>query len=1544
MYRHSAKPQPRRPHSSKLDDLSRLVRRAQYVAQVVQSKTGELSRLQLGNELLLRLSWTMLDSYTGLAELTKADGAMIKRDFVELYGRTMENADLIFEHVETLNQSKGIGFGQHLSGDSGDAILSFVQKIREEHDWVADRLSQLSSTEFENLLPPSEASTKQPSSLREISSSGGDVDDLQRTDVLFTLICAIFAPVGCFQSEDDKRLDLSCTILHRLIRENKSSSKADKFCLSLMDAWSDLYGWGALKHFEGLILDILQSGTRIIERLEAKQLFSQTHNRAYYFSHHQKDDVEEEFYSNAARRIFQLLDDDELGGLPVGALRLAQAILSKVEDKDTRHYEAFISINWFFYRFLYRAITFPEQLGILNDCHISDLKRQRILYALRQKVYDYCVPSGQKLSPSRKRSTIEEEIENHVVSIYAKFRGNNGLQGREGFRLLNAGGYLFRDFELQDSETGRITPSFQLCPTTVHRMFTIFYMSPPLDNKASARKLSRQHSSSSAGSQETLNIKAVKSPTAVFSIGSLQCEDRLEDRPKLRRMSLSSPKLHVGFSGVPRIAGKDEIENFTTMYEALKELESMSQNTSALLEPWQTVFVLKDHLNFELEEVHEFTETQDADPIRSAVVYLVKQFQLPFVKKTDEAANPLFRGSTHSTAGFFESITAETPHESTLLQTILRAGQICFSRRDYVSADNYYKAYNLLLKKARSHEAIEDFSPLLHGICNEQEEIVEILERAAQQKDVVLAHALNQKGALMQIVDEQILQLGKLRLRMWYLCEIRKSKAWERAWEVVKCLNRMKPGLQQSSAPSKKPDGKESPNQYSLPSSSTDLVRTTSKDRRFGRMPRNPAQVQDFSGSSIVDQKVFDALVGSSDPVCQNKLGSEQTRQTTDWMRETEIQNFCPAEERLQRLCYEIDDLTRYFMQIDFGRLGTLDIEEAVVSKVWKSDLYSYERRVFKINGWNRDKHSGELNRSQAEDSSFTGLLRRGSAGDLLNLARSGGRARGNSVGSIDNPRSRLANRNTSAIASMAEVYAELKIQSSPVRSIDTSRRPVWASTDPFNSEDPKQYDEQAIKDFLLRTQLGLTGLILSDFSNVLFWRGSETDEWYNDDITEAALARVGHKDTLSQLQPDTDDRLVATSSLMYVPIKEIAKPRSKHSRNKSSSMSQFFGGSLYLSGDLKAALVPPSIDIGGARDKSPVTMERIASAGSYLEIPFMTDASAVPSTPLRSVNYYASQPQQFPLQKAYKEILQRFSVQVSPYEKLRALYEFQILVVANLTLPNESTEHSLHRLAPTMPVTPVLQQLKGSQTTSPSMSRMHLQRDSLDLAKLRVEELSIRSVPTTPNRSSLYTTNSNDSDSSAPGVDTIVDEIQRLLAIPDLRPKTLFRDLQYIATFIPATILNMTDEGKVFWDFSLAALALKREALEVLVSHAAHSLELLRAPMPPPAKTNSHWNNSTHSLADVITIFTYAAKEKDPIGMRELGFLMLEKPQACPLIVPPFSDPAEVFDRRRMVALQNNMSSEAVTKYLAARAWLEGAASGGDVPALSWLREKRYK
>lgn len=343
-----------------IQDLARLLRRAEYAVRQEYEQSQEVYRLCVGNERLRRLTWTLRNAYRTLVDHTEAETPSSRKDFAILYETTLRHVEMVLESTELRQSSPDVRLLNCVSVRSRQAILLFLRKVRRDHDWVARRVSGLSADELDKFLCRPAQCERQSASLRDTTREAPSLPRQDSPYPLYSLIFTPFLPPGLSDFEDDQRLSLSATLIYRLIKDNKQTGKAEKLCLSIMDAWATLHGWPALKHFEILLTDILQTGTKLIERADTKVLGKSSQHHGYHFKLPKRDEVEEEFYSNAVRNIFKLLDSTQLGGLPPGALTLGHAIMSHVHEDERRHYESFIILQWFFNRFLSTAIHRPE--------------------------------------------------------------------------------------------------------------------------------------------------------------------------------------------------------------------------------------------------------------------------------------------------------------------------------------------------------------------------------------------------------------------------------------------------------------------------------------------------------------------------------------------------------------------------------------------------------------------------------------------------------------------------------------------------------------------------------------------------------------------------------------------------------------------------------------------------------------------------------------------------------------------------------------------------------------------------------------------------------------------------------------------------------------------------------------------------------------------------------------------------------------------------------------------------------------------------------
>lgn len=226
------------------------------------------------------------------------------------------------------------------------------------------------------------------------------------------------------------------------------------------------------------------------------------------------------------------------------------------------------------------------------------------------------------------------------------------------------------------------------------------------------------------------------------------------------------------------------------------------------------------------------------------------------------------------------------------------------------------------------------------------------------------------------------------------------------------------------------------------------------------------------------------------------------------------------------------------------------------------------------------------------------------------------------------------------------------------------------------------------------------------------------------------------------------------------------------------------------------------------------------------------------------------------------------------------------------------------------------------------------------------------------------------------------------------MRPKTLFRDLQFIASFVPATVLDKTEKGKAFWDAGLAALGVKQDVVGTLCEIADEVVvyytqtrpstankdkdkrssvggEIGRGPSNPsltsmPTSTSPDTEPLTmangevmkYSMSDAARMWSITAREGDPAAERELAIFYLTHPELLTPILSPLSKPSQVF--KAMAGAGGGRAgrggyggekgadgnggkegkSDPATMCVAYH-WMELSALGGDELARTYLRQR---
>lgn len=278
-------------------------------------------------------------------------------------------------------------FFLQLSPQSQADLLDILHAVRSDPQFLFDRLRSLSTAQLAALVSSataleagdpafpstsssssrsrtspflsSSASASSASFSKRIPTSAPPSQDhalaFERTDPLATLVFNAFAaPLDADTLEARLRLDVWSTVCANLITHG--GSRYYPLIGHILSSWALCSDWKARPQFELYLMDILQTGAFLLEHIDAPLGM----NFGAEPIDPLKTDVAEEFFASAVDSLFKLLDDPD-AGLPRAVMEFGSAILRKLGHSETRHrFLEYIFVHWFFSKFLYGALTYPE--------------------------------------------------------------------------------------------------------------------------------------------------------------------------------------------------------------------------------------------------------------------------------------------------------------------------------------------------------------------------------------------------------------------------------------------------------------------------------------------------------------------------------------------------------------------------------------------------------------------------------------------------------------------------------------------------------------------------------------------------------------------------------------------------------------------------------------------------------------------------------------------------------------------------------------------------------------------------------------------------------------------------------------------------------------------------------------------------------------------------------------------------------------------------------------------------------------------------------
>ena len=308
-----------------------------------------------------------------------------------------------------------------------------------------------------------------------------------------------------------------------------------------------------------------------------------------------------------------------------------------------------------------------------------------------------------------------------------------------------------------------------------------------------------------------------------------------------------------------------------------------------------------------------------------------------------------------------------------------------------------------------------------------------------------------------------------------------------------------------------------------------------------------------------------------------------------------------------------------------------------------------------------------------------------------------------------------------------------------------------------------------------------------------------------------------------------------------------------------------------------------------------------------------------------------------FPFSEAYAVLLQKMSLSPDPRAKLQSLYELEDLITKSLQ--NSSKTYN----------TAISANPQSGQQPSEVGIGLHgrntprTKATSLEEVVANCTERRAGTLRSKDRQNGFTYLNSRQLPTSTVihGTDDIVNSFLLIFRDTNLRPLTLFRDLQYIAAFIPSETLDQTAQGKAFWDAGLAALALKEDLCDSIINR-ANQITAYHTSSSKSADPLTETNLANTTLGDAANLWLIAAKEGSPAAARELGLFYLTHPHLLPRVTMPFSKAKDVYKSVSSIDARIGDKEKGVldrATFAIFFHWKEFAANGGDKDARDFLQ-----
>ena len=373
-----------------LEELAHFVELEQYYRHRTGLCQARRDQLSLSCGLDKRLISTLTIAYGNMIDQYKTDD---QAGFAGLYdaceqltvscdisGRPVEHSPLSIGRNPTLAEDgKSRPYIQRLSIDHQEAILAFLTQIRTEPFFLADRISNMSSSELTALTSSyhpagidysvlqnhSHGKTQIYSRDSQMMKLSRRMDNLHRfhnEDPFFAMLHGVFDTSARPGSHEClRRTDIWSTVCAQNFVKAFTETRpgSDELAIATLDAFANFHDWPLKPKVETYLMRTLFEGSFLIDApskqpVEFSEPIEMQNAKAAI--------AEADFFENSLTGLLDLLTKDGNGqAVPESALVFSHAVLRKIEDPKLRlRAKRYIVCSWYFATFISSILVYPE--------------------------------------------------------------------------------------------------------------------------------------------------------------------------------------------------------------------------------------------------------------------------------------------------------------------------------------------------------------------------------------------------------------------------------------------------------------------------------------------------------------------------------------------------------------------------------------------------------------------------------------------------------------------------------------------------------------------------------------------------------------------------------------------------------------------------------------------------------------------------------------------------------------------------------------------------------------------------------------------------------------------------------------------------------------------------------------------------------------------------------------------------------------------------------------------------------------------------------